>query len=133
MQLSPCCHPIPGDRIVGVLTKGQGLVIHRGECANLKRVDPDKLLDVSWEAQRDRMFGVRISVLARSERGALADIASAISEASANIERVDTQDTHVGDGFIHIDFRLQVESLSHLEQVLAQIRLVGVVLTAERK
>ncbi|CUA81644.1 MULTISPECIES: RelA/SpoT family protein [Gulbenkiania] len=133
VQLSPCCHPIPGDRIVGVLTKGQGLVIHRGECANLKRVDPDKLLDVSWEAQRDRMFGVRISVLARSERGALADIASAISEASANIERVDTQDTHVGDGFIHIDFRLQVESLSHLEQVLAQIRLVGVVLTAERK
>ncbi|GGY07877.1 RelA/SpoT family protein [Paludibacterium paludis] len=133
VQLSSCCNPIPGDAIIGVIIKGQGLVIHRGECPNAKRVDHDKLLTVSWEAQKDRMFGVNVSVLAHHERGALADIATVISHASANIEKVDTKDTHVGDGYIHIDFRLQVDNLAHLERVIAEIEQLDVVQRTERK
>ncbi|WP_028537119.1 RelA/SpoT family protein [Paludibacterium yongneupense] len=133
VQLSSCCNPIPGDDIVGVLTKGQGLVVHRASCANSRRVDQDKLLPVAWDNQKGRMFGVTISVLARNERGALAEIATAISQAAANIESVDTQDTHVGDGFIHIHFRLQVDNLSHLEKVLAGVEQVNVVQQAERR
>lgn len=133
VQLSQCCNPIPGDDILGVITKGQGLVVHRTSCPNVQKVDHEKLLNVNWEAQRDRMFGVSISVLARSERGALADIATAISQASANIESVDTQNTHVGDGFLHIHFRLQVESVEHLEKVLSGINHVPVVQQAERR
>jgi GTP pyrophosphokinase/guanosine-3',5'-bis(diphosphate) 3'-pyrophosphohydrolase len=133
VHLSSCCHPIPGDPIVGVLTKGQGLVIHRTSCNNARRVDPDKLLEVTWEEQKERMFGVNVSVLAHNERGSLADIATAISNASANIESVDTQDTHSGDGFIHIHFRLQVEGLRHLEQVIAAIGQVNSVQRVERK
>jgi GTP diphosphokinase / guanosine-3',5'-bis(diphosphate) 3'-diphosphatase len=133
VQLSACCNPIPGDDIIGVITKGQGLVIHRSECANAKRADADKLLAVTWDAQKERMFGATISVLARKERGALAEIATAISLASANIEGVDTLDTHVGDDFLHIHFRVQVEGLAHLERVLAEIRQVGFVQRAERK
>ncbi|HJV06479.1 MAG TPA: bifunctional (p)ppGpp synthetase/guanosine-3',5'-bis(diphosphate) 3'-pyrophosphohydrolase [Chromobacteriaceae bacterium] len=133
VQLSPCCNPIPGDDILGVITKGQGLVIHRTHCPNVQRVDHEKLLEVNWDAQRDRMFGVSVSVLARNERGALADIAAAISQASANIESVDTQDTHVGDGFIHIHFRLQVEGVEHLERVLNGVGQLQVVQQAERR
>lgn len=133
VQLSSCCNPIPGDAIIGVIIKGQGLVIHRAECPNAKRVDHDKLLTVSWEAQKDRMFGVNVSVLAHHERGALADIATVISHASANIEKVDTKDTHVGDGYIHIDFRLQVDNLAHLERVIADIEQLDVVQRTERK
>jgi GTP pyrophosphokinase/guanosine-3',5'-bis(diphosphate) 3'-pyrophosphohydrolase len=79
------------------------------------------------------MFGATISVLARQERGALADIATAISQTSANIESVDTQDTQMGEGYLHIHFRIQVESLAHLERVLAEIEKVGFVQRAERK
>ncbi|MBI3145255.1 MAG: bifunctional (p)ppGpp synthetase/guanosine-3',5'-bis(diphosphate) 3'-pyrophosphohydrolase [Pseudogulbenkiania sp.] len=133
VQLATCCHPIPGDDILGVITKGQGLLVHRVVCPNAKRVDHDKLLDVTWDSPKERMFGVNISILARNERGALAEIATAISQASANIESVDTQDTHVGDGFIHIHFRLQVESLVHLGKVLSEVQQVDVVQQAERR
>lgn len=133
IHLSNCCHPIPGDAIVGVIKKDQGLQIHRSQCVNIARVEPEKLLEVRWDAQRDRMFGVNISILAFNQRGALADIAAAISHASANIETVDTQDNHSNDGHIHIHFRLQVENLSHLERVLAAVRQVEVVQRAERR
>jgi len=133
VQLSACCNPIPGDDIIGVITKGQGLVIHRSACANAKRADPDKWLAVTWDVQKDRMFGATISVLARQERGALAEIATAISLASANIESVDTQDTQMGEGYLHIHFRLQVESLAHLERVLAEVERVEFVQQAGRK
>lgn len=133
VQLSPCCSPIPGDDITGIILQDKGLVIHRSNCQNVRRFDPDKQLPVAWEPQKDRMFSVLISVLAHNDRGALAAIATAISSASANIETVDTQDTHQGDGFMHIHFHLQVESVQHLEKVLAQIELVEAVLHAERR
>lgn len=134
VQLSSCCNPLPGDDILGVITKGQGLVIHRVSCPNARRADPDKLLEVNWEAQRDRMFGVTVGVLSRNERGALADIATAISQASANIESADTQDSsRDGDSLFNIHFRLQVEGVEHLERVLAAVRQLAVVQRVERK
>jgi guanosine-3',5'-bis(diphosphate) 3'-pyrophosphohydrolase len=133
VQLSACCNPIPGDEILGVIIKGQGLVVHRTLCANARRADPDKQLAVTWEAQKDRMYGATISVLARQERGALAEIAAAISHTSANIESVDTQDSHIGEGYLHIHFKVQVENLAHLERVLGEIGRVGFVQRAERK
>ncbi|KMJ52557.1 MULTISPECIES: RelA/SpoT family protein [Vogesella] len=133
VQLSSCCNPIPGDAIIGAISKGQGLLVHRKGCGNAARIDPEKLLEVNWEPQKDRMFGVNISVLAHNQRGALAEIAAAISQASANIETVDTQENHGGDGFIHIHFRLQVDNLIHLENVLTAIQQVNVVQQAERR
>jgi GTP pyrophosphokinase/guanosine-3',5'-bis(diphosphate) 3'-pyrophosphohydrolase len=108
-------------------------VIHRATCANAKRADPEKQLAVTWDVRNDRMFGASISVVARRERGALAEIATAISHASANIESVDTQDQHMGEGYIHFHFRVQVENLAHLERVLGEVGHVPVVQQAERK
>ncbi|MXR38271.1 RelA/SpoT family protein [Craterilacuibacter sinensis] len=132
IQLATCCSPIPGDEIVGAIAKGQGLIIHRSLCANILRFDQDKLLEVTWDTQRDRMFAVTVSVLARNERGTLADIASAISGAAANIESVDTQDGSAGEGYIHIHFRLQVGDLVHLDRVLAAVGQLGSVISAKR-
>ncbi|RQW28060.1 bifunctional (p)ppGpp synthetase/guanosine-3',5'-bis(diphosphate) 3'-pyrophosphohydrolase [Rhodobacteraceae bacterium CH30] len=132
IQLATCCSPIPGDEIVGAIAKGQGLIIHRSLCANIRRFDQDKLLEVTWDTQRDRMFAVTVSVLARNERGTLADIASAISGAAANIESVDTQDGSAGEGYIHIHFRLQVGDLVHLDRVLAAVGQLDSVISAKR-
>lgn len=133
VQLSNCCHPIPGDDIVGAVNKGQGLLIHRRDCPNLKRVDHDKLMAVTWEMQKERMFGVTVSVISRNERGTLADIATAISAAAANIESVDTQEPPGSEGYIHIHFRLQVNNVEHLEHVLATINGLDAVMRAERR
>ena len=133
IALASCCNPIHGDEIVGVIAKGQGLLIHRSHCANLRRVEADKLLDVTWDAQRDRVFTVTVGVTAHNERGALAEIAAAISNEAANVERVDTQDSPSSEGVIEIHFRLQVSDVAHLERVLFAVLQVGSVMRAERR
>jgi len=132
LQFSPCCNPIPGDRIVGVVNKGQGLLIHRHDCTNIQKFDPEKLLDMEWELAQPKLFGVPVSVLAKSERGALAAVAAAITESSANIESVDMQDAHSGEGYVQIRFRLQVEGLAHLGEVIANIQRQAAVVRAAR-
>lgn len=133
IQLSGCCNPIPGDDIIGTLIRGQGLHIHRKACSNINKQDPERLVDVRWEPPKDRMFGVNIMVIALSQRGALAEIASSISAAGANIETVDTQDDHGVSDYIHIHFKLQVSNLPHLESVLQAMRQTSVVMQAQRR
>lgn len=98
----------------------------------LARIDHDRQLDVEWELDEQRLFGVPITVLAHSERGALAAVAAAITEAHANIESVDMQDAHTGEGAIQIRFRLQVENIIHLADVLANIQSQPAVARATR-
>ena len=87
---------------------------------------------MEWELDEQRLFGVPITVLAHSERGALAAVAAAITEAHANIESVDMQDAHTGEGAIQIRFRLQVENIIHLADVLANIQSQPAVARATR-
>ena len=72
VQFAACCNPIPGDRIAGVINKGQGLMIHAHDRPTLARIDHDRQLEVEWDLDEPRLFGVPITVLAHSERGALA-------------------------------------------------------------
>ncbi len=132
VQFAACCNPIPGDRIAGVINKGQGLMIHAHDCPTLGRIDHDRQLEVEWDLVEPRLFGVPITVLAYSERGALAAVAAAITEAHANIESVDMQDAHTGEGAIQIRFRLQVENILHLADVLANIQEQPTVVRAVR-
>ena len=120
IQYASCCTPLPGDPVVAVLTKGQGIVLHRKDCANAKRAEADRQLEAEWDIKSPRSFSVPVAVMTRDERGALAGIALGISEAGANIESV-MQDATNGEGFVQIRFRLQVESVAHLERVLARI------------
>ena len=133
VQLAACCNPIPGDRIMGLINKGQGLVIHQQDCTHVLRQDPNDLLEAEWDVrQAAQMFGVPIRVSVRDERGALAAVTAAITEAHANIESVDMQDAHRGEGSVQIGFRLQVENTQHLMNVLTQVRAQPAVVRAVR-
>ena len=133
VQLAACCNPIPGDRIMGLINKGQGLVIHQQDCTHVLRQDPNDLLEAEWDVrQAQQMFGVPIRVSVRDERGALAAVTAAITEAHANIESVDMQDAHRGEGSVQIGFRLQVENTQHLMNVLTQVRAQPAVVRAVR-
>lgn len=117
-----CCHPIPGDDILGYVSAGRGIVIHRKSCKNLNefRNHPEKWVHVDWEANVDGEFQVELRVEISNQRGVLATIASAISDTSANIDDVDMSER---DGrFVGLTFVISVRDRFHLAQVIRAVR-----------
>jgi guanosine-3',5'-bis(diphosphate) 3'-pyrophosphohydrolase len=89
VQFAKCCRPIPGDPIIGVIKSGQGLVVHTHDCPTLRRGrSGEQWLDVEWDKNINRNFVVGIKLLVSNQRGVLAKVAAAISEAESNIENV---------------------------------------------
>ncbi len=132
MQLSKCCHPIHGDRIVGYITRGRGLTIHAVGCPNLAALDYDKerLVDVEWEAGRGQTHPVKVSVLTIDRTGILANVSSAISEEHTNITRAEISTRE--DRKAVLDFVVEVTDTEHLDRVLKAVERVDGVITARR-
>ena len=119
-----CCHPIPGDPIMGYLSKGRGVVIHRNICGNLAdyRKQPRKWINVAWEKNIDREFTVEVRAEVTNRPGALAEAAARISEAGSNIEQVAVQGQH--DQTAELLFLMQVKNRVHLAQVIRRLRAI---------
>ncbi len=126
-----CCYPIPGDEIVGFVSTGRGVVIHREGCRNLSefRNHPSKWVPVAWKSRRGREFLTQIRVRTMDRVGLLAEIAGRISSLQSNIDfvRVDTE----SDGAVQ-DFRLMVRDRRHLAQVMRGIKSISGVLRVVR-
>ena len=123
VQLASCCHPIPGDPIIGTLRKGQGLEVHTADCPNVTRVRADRgrWVDVEWESLGDeRMFDVGVRVLTRNARGVLARVANAIAEEDCNIQSV-SMEGEQGD-YTALSFTVQVRDRMHLARVMRAVR-----------
>ncbi|WP_298156581.1 bifunctional (p)ppGpp synthetase/guanosine-3',5'-bis(diphosphate) 3'-pyrophosphohydrolase [Ferrovum sp.] len=122
VQFAPCCRPIPGDPIIGLIKKGQGLLIHTQDCQNIRqsRIDPDKWVDVAWENNSGQLFEVAIKLLVLNRRGVLATVASAIAEAHSNIDSVTIAKA---DGtYSEINFTVQVQDRAHLATLMQNLR-----------
>ncbi|TAJ31810.1 MAG: bifunctional (p)ppGpp synthetase/guanosine-3',5'-bis(diphosphate) 3'-pyrophosphohydrolase [Nitrospirae bacterium] len=132
MQLSRCCNPVPGDRIMGYITRGRGLTIHSVGCPNLEALDYDKerLLEVEWDTTAPSTHAVKVSVLAVDKTGVLANVSAAISECEANISRADI--TTREDRKAVLDFVIEVGDTAHLNRVLKAVEGVEGVITARR-
>ncbi|MDX9886693.1 bifunctional (p)ppGpp synthetase/guanosine-3',5'-bis(diphosphate) 3'-pyrophosphohydrolase [Thauera sp.] len=125
VQLARCCHPIPGDPIIGTLRKGQGLEVHTHDCPNVAKLrgDRGRWVDVEWEhVVDDRLFDVGIRVLSRNARGVLARVASAIAEEDCNIQSV-SMESEQGD-YTALSFTVQVHDRMHLARVMRAVRRV---------
>ncbi|QDF99518.1 guanosine-3',5'-bis(diphosphate) 3'-pyrophosphohydrolase [Azoarcus sp. DD4] len=124
VQLARCCHPIPGDPIIGTIRKGQGLEVHLHDCPVVAKLrgDRGRWVDVEWEPGDDRMFDVTIRVLTKNARGVLAKVASVISEEECNIQNV-SMDNEQG-AYIALSFTLQVRDRMHLARVMRGVRRV---------
>ena len=129
LQFAKCCHPIPGDPIIGFLKKGHGLVIHTHDCpvARKTRGDPEKWLDVEWAPDTKKLFTVNIKMVVSNQRGVLAKIAAAIAETDSNIDNVSLEP---GDSSAYtiIHFTLQVHNRLHLAHIMRSLRRVPEVL-----
>lgn len=122
VSFARCCYPIPGDEIMGHLSTGRGVVIHRHRCRNLDnfRKHPEKWINVDWREAVDQDFVTRIVVSAENRMGILAEVASMISASSTNIEQVEV--TERNQGISTISFFLHVKDRIHLAQVIDGIR-----------
>ena len=117
-----CCHPIPGDNILGYVSAGRGIVIHRKSCKNLAefRNHPEKWVNVEWEKNVVGDFSAELRIEISNQRGVLATIATAIAEKEANIDDVDMSER---DGrFVGLTFLISVHDRLHLAQVIKTIR-----------
>ncbi len=133
LQFARCCHPIPGDPIIGYVKKGQGLVVHTHDCvvARKMRGDPDKWLDVEWAPDTRKLFAVNIRLVVSNERGVLAKLAAEIAESEANIDNVSLEP---GDSsaYSNVHFTLQVHNRLHLAQLMRGLRRIPEVIRITR-
>lgn len=132
MQLSRCCNPVPGDRILGYITRGRGLTIHAVDCPNLEALDYDRerLVDVEWDMSTPGQHAVKVAVIAEDKTGVLANVSSAIAESHANISRAEINTRE--DRKAELDFVVEIADTTHLSRVLKAIERVDGVITARR-
>jgi GTP pyrophosphokinase len=134
VQLATCCRPIPGDPIIGHISKGQGLMIHTHDCKTIsksRRKEPDNWVDVEWDPEPDKHFNVTIRALVTNGRGILAKVASEITAADTNITNVHTEDDETGNYAI-MEFSIDVADRAHLARVMRSLRRLQEVVRINR-
>jgi len=132
VRYSQCCQPVPGDEVIGYVTRGRGVSIHRNDCPNVLNLsdDPERRLEIEWTAEKGDRFYVKLSLDGTDRRGLLSDVAKAISDTGTNIQHADMRAT---EGGMMGAFVVEVQDLSHLRKVLKAIRRVKGVIAVERK
>ncbi|HEY4485111.1 MAG TPA: bifunctional (p)ppGpp synthetase/guanosine-3',5'-bis(diphosphate) 3'-pyrophosphohydrolase [Nitrospiria bacterium] len=132
VHLSKCCNPVPGDRIIGFVTRGRGLSVHTVDCPNIDELDYDKdrIVEVNWDTRSTAAHSVKISVLTVDRPGMLAAISSAITSAKANISHADISTTE--DRKAVLNFVVEILNTGQLNKVLKSIEAVEGVVQARR-
>ncbi len=132
VNYAQCCHPIPGDDIIGFMSSGKGLVIHRQDCKNVRHYQnqPDKWLDVEWSPASEQLFSVDVQIEAKNQRGTLAMVASEIANTKTDIQRVRSEDKDETYSVMH--FVLSVRNLEHLDDLLRHLRRIPLIEKAFR-
>ncbi|MDE2317108.1 MAG: bifunctional (p)ppGpp synthetase/guanosine-3',5'-bis(diphosphate) 3'-pyrophosphohydrolase, partial [Xanthomonadaceae bacterium] len=127
LSFANCCHPLPGDAIIGHVSPGKGIVVHREECPNVAelRKSPERYVDIEWDrdVQGDYRAELRIEVINRP--GVLATIAAAIAAADSNIENVEYIERDLAAAALL--FAIEVKNRKHLAEVIRRVRRTGVV------
>jgi GTP pyrophosphokinase len=134
VQYAPCCKPIPGDRIVGYLGRGEGLVVHADDCPTGKRLllrDGERFLEVEWADEPVRSFDTTVIVTVTNGKGVLARVASSIAAAEADITHVDMGDEPAQTA-TDIRFSVAVRDRQHLADVLRSLKRTTSVIKAQR-
>lgn len=134
VQFARCCQPIPGDRIVGYLGRGEGLTVHTEDCPTGKRLlarDGERFLQVEWADEPTRPFDTTVVVTVTNGKGVLARVASAIASAEADITHVDMGDEPAQTA-TDIRFSVAVRDRVHLAEVLRSLKRTTSVIKAQR-
>ena len=123
VRYAQCCQPVPGDEVVGYVTRGRGVSIHRADCPNLLPLahEPERRLEIDWQEKFGERFIVRLAMEGTDRRGLYADVASAVSSTGTDIRQMDLKAV---DGRAVGAMMVEVENLQHLQQIVKAVRRV---------
>ena len=130
VRYAGCCNPVPGDKVVGFITRGRGVTIHTADCQSAMDDDPHRKVDVEWDSTKEYSYPVRILIYAQDKKGLLGDISNSISSHGANIKnaRVDTTE----DKKAISTFEIEIRDLNHLNKVIRALEKIKGVHRVER-
>jgi GTP pyrophosphokinase len=131
VRFAKCCQPVPGDPVIGYITQGRGVTVHRVNCVNALKVNPDRQIEVEWnDTSTEETYPVKIHIHSFDRVGLLADLAANISKNGANILNVhsDIRENSTVDTI----FTLAIKNTNHLNRVLAAIKKVKQITKVER-
>ncbi len=131
VKISQCCLPVPGDTIMGFITTGRGISIHKANCHNLLATDPQRRIEVSWSAGLKTVHRAQIYLLTQNKKGMLAAIGNAISMEDANIVELEAKTN--ADNLSSSNIMLEVDDLDHLSRLLQHLRQLDGVIEARRR
>jgi len=132
VKLARCCTPVPGDQIMGFITRGQGVSVHRTDCPNVKELvkEPDRLIEVSWTPGRQTSFAVSIQVEALDRRKLLQDVATVLGDQHVNIIAASSNTGR--DRVATLRFTFELADIAHLSSILSAVKRVDGVFDANR-
>ena len=127
LSFGNCCHPVPGDKIIGYLSSGKGIVVHRTECPNVVelRKSPERCIAIGWDHEVSGDYKVELRIEVVNKQGVLATVAAALSAAESNIENVEYIERDLVAATLV--FTIEVKNRKHLADVIRRVRRTGVV------
>jgi guanosine-3',5'-bis(diphosphate) 3'-pyrophosphohydrolase len=131
INFGKCCQPVPGDKIIGFLTKGRGITVHRIDCKNMLSLkdDHERKIKVAWDIDNEQSFHIHLAILGEDRRELLSDVSQTISKCDSNILVVNFK---VEDSLAKGNMVVQVRDLHHLTKIIHSIRKVPGIITVER-
>ena len=135
IKFSRCCNPLPGDKVIGFITRGHGVSVHKADCVNVPRdiancTEPERWVKVHWDTATTDKYSATVTVTCLKRIGLIADVSQQISNMKVNIAGLATHDTK--DGRCIIEVTVQVEGIEHLKSIVAKIEKVQGVISVER-
>ena len=130
VKFAKCCNPIPGDKILGFITRGRGLTVHLEDCPNVLAYDEQRKVEVSWELDKDYTYAVKLRISGDDKKGLLSDISSVISSSKANI--IQAQATAYPDRSAVTVFEVELQSAAQLQKIMKSVLKVRGVKSVER-
>ena len=133
VKLAKCCNPIPGDAIVGYITRGHGVSVHRADCPNVlaNKEDADRMIEVSWNVATDVTYKVVLRLTCMDQTGVMANIMTVTSETKVNINSLNAHTD--ANRTAYVDMGLDITSLEQLNYVIGRLRRIKGVIRVERK
>ena len=132
VRYAQCCQPVPGDKVVGYVTRGRGVSIHRGDCPNLLFLvhEPERRLEIDWQQSEGERFVIRLHIEGNDRRGLYADLAAAVSGTGTDIQSLELKSM---DGRVNGAALVAVENLVHLDKIIKAARRVKGVTEVSRR
>ncbi|WP_022655486.1 bifunctional (p)ppGpp synthetase/guanosine-3',5'-bis(diphosphate) 3'-pyrophosphohydrolase [uncultured Desulfovibrio sp.] len=130
MRFAKCCNPVPGDPIIGYISRGMGVSVHRADCPNVANMEPERLISVHWDGAEEKPYEAGMFIIAKNVQGVLAEVAHILSKNNVNITGLSMD--NLVDGRAKLRFTVEVRDATQLYQLIEAIRALPFILEVVR-